>query len=107
MGIAALWNSRVAVTRCNSFPVVLTLFIHSYFHYSTLHVSCRISSVAAAYKLVTRRHEMEASLNADLVAIEELGGFNMVKFNSSKTQFTSFLLKHPNLLLIYNLIISI
>ena len=33
---------------------------------------------------------MEASLNADLVAIEELGGFNMVKFNSSKLNLLNF-----------------
>ena len=47
------------------------------------------------------RYEKEESLNDDLMAIEELGGSNMVKFISSKTQCTIFSLRHssfyPNL----------
>jgi hypothetical protein len=67
--------------------------IHSYADDSTLHMSSAFSAPPNQGTLRESRRLIEDAINHDMASIVEWGNSNLVKFNASKTQCTSFSLK--------------
>ena len=67
--------------------------IHSYADDSTLHISSRFEAAPSTIQLSNSRNNINVSLNEDLQTICTWGVDNLVNFNSTKTQCTTFSLK--------------